>query len=80
MQCDEMADRLTQLMEGELESADETAALEHLASCERCDSVLTATRDVVRLAHDHGRPALDYEARARMLGSIVAELDVSAES
>ncbi len=73
MRCEDLEERLTDLLEGDLESEVEEAALEHLASCDRCERVLTATRDVVRLAQDHGRPVLAATDRARMLDAITAE-------
>jgi anti-sigma factor RsiW len=73
MRCADLAERLTEFMEGELSPDEESAALEHLASCEHCETVLSETRDVVNLARDHGRPELTEPDRARMLDSITSE-------
>jgi len=74
MRCEDMAERLTDLMEGQLDPDEEAAALEHLAGCTHCETVLAETRDAVQLAQDHGRVELADEDRARMLDSIVGQL------
>ena len=79
MRCEDLAERLTDMMEGDLEAGEEEAALEHLASCPSCERVLADTRDVVSLAHDHGRPSLSGNDRGRMLGAIVTELEASPD-
>lgn len=71
MECSEVAERLTDLMEGDLSEEEEAAALAHLASCPSCEAVLAETRDVERLARDHGRVELTAEDRERMLSSVV---------
>jgi len=40
MQCESLAEQLTDLMEGLLDEQTEAAALEHLASCSSCEQVL----------------------------------------
>lgn len=77
MKCDELAERLTELMEGELDESDEAMALEHLSSCPSCESVLAETRDVVQLAKDHGRVSLSDADRDRMLSSVLDAVDES---
>jgi len=74
MQCDDLAARLTEFLDGELESAAEAEAIEHLATCRHCEVVLAETREVAKLAHDHGRPALDELDRKRMLEGIAHRL------
>ncbi len=74
MRCEDMAERLTDLMEGRLDPDEEAAALAHLAGCVHCETVLADTRDAVQLAQDHGRVELADEDRARMLDSIVGQL------
>lgn len=74
MRCEDMAERLTDLMEGQLDPDEEAAALEHLAGCVHCETVLAETRDAVQSARDHGRAELADEDRARMLDSIVRQL------
>ena len=80
MQCDDVAERLTDLMEGEFGDEEEAEALEHLASCERCEQVLAETRDVVRLVQDHGRPELDDTARIRMFSALASAIEASTET
>lgn len=80
MRCEELAERVTDLLEGELGAAEETAALEHLATCERCEEVLTATREAVRVVHEHGRVELDERSRARIFDAIVSATELSAET
>lgn len=79
MHCEDLEERLTDLLEGDLEPELEAAALEHLATCDRCERVLAETRDVMRLAQEHGRPVLAETDRSRMLGAIAAELERSAD-
>ena len=66
MECEVLAEMLTDLLEGDVEEDQEAAALAHLASCEQCERVLAETRDVISLAHEFGRAELDAEDRARM--------------
>ena len=75
MDCEAVASRLTDLMEGDLNDADEAAALEHLASCARCEAVLSDTRSVTELARSHGRVDLSDADRDRMLGALLSRLD-----
>lgn len=75
MECNDVAERLTDLMEGDLDPETESAALEHLATCERCEQVLAETRDVVSLAQEYGRVALSDEDRARMFGALTEQLE-----
>jgi len=67
-------------MEGDLEEVEQAAALEHLSSCSKCEAVLTETRDVVALAHDHGRVELSETDRARMLSTLLNGVDDVPES
>jgi len=48
MTCAQFDDRLGALMEGELSSAEQTAAEAHAAMCERCGPVLDDVRGIVR--------------------------------
>lgn len=79
MRCNDVAERLTDLMEGALPEAEEAAALEHLASCNRCETVLSETRDVVELAKEHGRVSLSAEDRSRMLSLVLDVVDDPTE-
>jgi len=75
MECQALAEQLTDFMEGLLDADTEAAALEHLASCPRCEHVLTSTRNVVELANEHGRPQLAGVDRDRLLTSILQTID-----
>lgn len=79
MRCEDLEARLTDLLEGDLEPDVEAEAVEHLATCERCERVLAETREVVQLAQKHGRPELSEVDRSRMFGAIAAELERSAD-
>ena len=73
MECADVAERLTDLMEGDLDPDEESAALEHLATCQSCEQVLAETRDVVSLARTHGRVVLTEAERARRFGALMDE-------
>lgn len=73
MDCAALAERLTDLMEGDLEPEVESEALDHLATCTACETVLAETRDVVSLTNEHGRVPLSNEDRARMWSRVVGE-------
>jgi len=75
MRCEDLAERLTDFLEGELEPEIEEQAIEHLATCDRCEVVLAETREVTRLAHDHGRVIVDEADRTRMFGAIRTRID-----
>lgn len=80
MNCEEVAGRLTDLMEGDLDEAEQAQALEHLASCSSCEAVLSETLDVVQLANDHGRVELSKSDRSRMLESFLGTVDGSTST
>lgn len=71
MTCEELFDRLTDFLDGALEPDEEAAALEHLATCRRCETTLEETRTLVQLADDERPVALDPAARASLLARIV---------
>ncbi len=77
MECEELAEKLTDMMEGDLAEEDEAAALEHLASCSRCEAVLAETDHVVALARDHGRVGLTQEDKDRMQSTLLASVEDS---
>ncbi len=77
MRCSELAERLTELMEGELTEPEEAKALEHLASCPSCEKILAGTRDVVQIARYHGRVSLSEGDQNRLLSSLLAAVDGS---
>lgn len=73
MECAELAERLTDFLEGALEEPEENAALEHLATCPACETVLAETREVVALTREHGRVSLSEDDRTRLWGRVVGE-------
>jgi anti-sigma factor RsiW len=70
--CDEVEANLTDLLEGALAPALQAAALEHLATCDRCEAVLRGTRAAVDLAQRHGRLVLEPAEREQILDRILA--------
>lgn len=75
MNCDELAKRLTDLLEGDLLPEEEEVALEHLATCENCESVLADTRVAMHLLSVHGQVQLEDSDRHRMLHAVLSEVD-----
>ncbi len=74
MRCEDLAEKLTEFLEGELEPELEEEAIEHLATCNHCEVVLAETREVTRLAHDHGRAVVGAVDRERMFDEIASRL------
>ena len=75
MTCDEVFAILTDLLDGALDPEVESEALEHLATCERCETTLAQTRTVVELAADERPVGLDPVARRRILGRVLGDVD-----
>ena len=80
MECTEMAERLTDLLEGDLEPEVEVAALDHLATCSSCETVLSETQDVMGLARSHGRTMMSDDMRSKLWSRVVGDVDDSAGS
>ena len=74
MRCEDVFDNLTDLLDGVLDPDVEAVALEHLATCERCEITLAETRALVELAADERPTSLDPTTRASLLGRIVADV------
>jgi len=72
MECAELEANLTDFLDGLLDPESEAAALEHLATCERCESVLAETRAVITLANRYGRVELDRGERTNLLRRILS--------
>jgi len=77
MRCEDLAAMLTEFFEGELDTDTEEDAIEHLATCDHCELVLAETREVTRLAHDHGRATLDDAGRERMFENLASRIRAS---
>ena len=71
MDCGELEAHLTDFLEGQLAPATEAAALEHIATCERCEAVLAGTRSVIELATQMGRVRLEGADREQLLQEIL---------
>ncbi len=72
MNCAQVEANLTEFLEGTLDPEVEAAAVEHLASCERCEQVLAQTRSVIALAAEHGRVRLADDERESLLERIMS--------
>lgn len=75
MECDELAANLTDFLEGELDAAFEAAAVEHLATCAACETVLAGTRSVIGLAPEVGRVEVPPALRESLLAAVVVGLE-----
>ncbi|HXY27248.1 MAG TPA: zf-HC2 domain-containing protein [Acidimicrobiales bacterium] len=71
MDCQTLFEHLTDFLEGSLTPEQEQLALEHLATCPRCETVLDQTREVTRLLAEHGRITLEGERRQELLHRIL---------
>lgn len=72
MDCTELEQHLTDFLEGDLSSEDEREALDHLASCDRCEEILAGTRRVSSLGATFGRFALTDDERRSLLRKILS--------
>ena len=75
MECSELAEQLTEFLEGDLDADVEAAALDHLATCASCETVLAETQDVIGLARNHGRVTLSETNRAQLWNRVVSETE-----
>jgi anti-sigma factor RsiW len=73
MKCAELEANLTDFLDGLLDADAEAAALEHLATCGRCETILRQTRSVINLANVHGRVELAADERDELLRRILAD-------
>jgi anti-sigma factor RsiW len=77
MHCDQVFDLIADLLDGTVEPEVEVEALEHLATCARCETTLAETRALVDLAPE-ARPvtlAPDQRAaiRSRLLDALTED-------
>jgi len=79
MRCDELEAQLTDFLEGLLPAAVEAAAIEHVATCERCEAVLAGTRAVIAMAPQAGRLRLPEEDREELLQRILSAVAAAGE-
>ena len=73
MECAELEANLTDFLDGVLDADSEAAALEHLATCEHCETILAQTRSVINLANLHGRVELAPDERDELLRRVLAD-------
>jgi len=66
MTCDELETLLPEFFDGSLSKAQETAAAEHLATCDQCRIQVSGLEGVGELYRRHGRLTLPDEARERI--------------
>ncbi len=74
MNCAELAEQLTEFLEGELTADAELQALEHLATCGRCEMVFNQTRQTIGLVNRHGSETLAPNRREEILNSLLTKL------
>lgn len=74
MECEDVFANLTDLLDGQLDPEIEVLALEHLASCASCETVLAETRTIVELAADVRPVGLAGPERGSLLDRIVEEV------
>jgi anti-sigma factor RsiW len=72
--CEELFENVTDLLDGALSHRQEAMALEHLSTCPECDRVLRQTREVTRLVAEHGRSALGGDRRREILDRILRSI------
>lgn len=73
MECSDLANKLTDFLEGDLEPEVEAAAIEHLATCSACETVLADTQEVIGLIGEHGRASLTGDDRMRLWERLLGE-------
>ncbi|MFD0364416.1 zf-HC2 domain-containing protein [Nocardia sp. GCM10030253] len=69
MNCDEFVEVVTAYMEGSLDESNERRFIDHLGSCDGCDSYLDQIRDTIRALREQPRAALTRESRDALLAA-----------
>jgi len=64
--CDDLDALLPEFLDGTISSDQESAAAEHLATCEACTAELQELKGVTKLYHEHGTLQLPDAARTRI--------------
>jgi anti-sigma factor RsiW len=65
--CQELLERLSRYIDGELATADRRAIEQHLRDCPCCEKYLHGLEHAVDLCREQGRPELPADVRARAL-------------
>lgn len=68
--CDDLDAMLPEFLDGSVSQEQESAAAEHLATCEACTAELAELEGVTKLYRDHGMLHLPDEARKRIAESL----------
>jgi anti-sigma factor RsiW len=74
MDCETLATRLTDFLEGSLGEADHDAALEHLSTCASCEQVLAETTLMRDMLQRHAPAELTDEESGDLLREILGSL------
>jgi anti-sigma factor RsiW len=73
MDCETLAAHLTDFLDGHLDPTVEAEAVDHLAACTQCETVLAETKTIIGLARRHGRISLTAVERTELLKRILAD-------
>jgi anti-sigma factor RsiW len=73
MTCDQLDGLLPEFFDGSLTESQESAAAEHLATCEHCRLEIAELEGVGELYRRHGRLTLPDDARRRIMEALGAE-------
>ena len=71
MNCEQLAENLTDFMEGELSDEEEAEALEHLSTCSSCETVLANTEGAIGLLAEHGSAGISEKQSSELLQKIM---------
>ena len=70
LNCDQLAARMSDLIDGPEDEQLQSEAAEHLATCDACRLVVDEVGEVRRLTRERGRLYLPAEARDRIRGAL----------
>jgi anti-sigma factor RsiW len=65
--CQDLLERLSRYIDGELSPADRSSVEQHLRDCPCCEKILHGLEHTVDLCREQGRPELPPDVRARAL-------------
>jgi len=68
--CEDLLERLSRYIDGELPADDCRTIQQHLDQCPECQQVLHSLEHTVDLCREEGRPDLPPEVRARALDRV----------
>jgi len=70
LSCDDLETMLPEFLDGSISEGQESAAAEHLATCEACTAELNELEGVTKLYREHGTMHLPDDARNRIAESL----------